>query len=314
MGENYLVTGGAGFIGSHIVDALIKDGKIPIVIDNLSSGKIENLDPRALFYQQDITDCEMMERIFMLHKPKAVFHLAAQISVSKSVREPEEDARVNIIGTIRLLQMAIKYGVRKVIFSSTGGAIYGDDVKKIPTDENEFPKPLSPYGIAKFSTENYLRFFAGEHGFKYATLRYANVYGPRQDPHGEAGVVAIFSRRMLKGENVVIFGDGECVRDYVYVEDVARANLLAMERLENDTVNIGTAIGTSVNGLFEKMKVTSGYSKEAIHEAPRPGDLKKSILNYSKASTLLDWEPSVPLEKGLEKTIEYFRNELETLK
>jgi len=309
MGDNYLVTGGAGFIGSHVVDELIRDGKIPIVVDNLSSGKIDNLDPRALFYQQDITDTEMMERIFMLHKPKAVFHLAAQISVSRSVREPEEDARINILGTMRLLEMSVKYGVEKFIFSSTGGAIYGDDVKA-PTDETEFPRPISPYGIAKLSTENYLRFFAHEYGIKYTVLRYANVYGPRQDPHGEAGVVAIFARRMLRGEGVVIFGDGECVRDYVYVGDVSRANVSALKIDKNETINIGTAKGTSVNELFENMKTISGYSREAIHEAPRPGDLKKSVLSYTKATVLLDWQPETPLEKGLEKTIEYFRHEL----
>jgi len=310
MAENYLVTGGAGFIGSQVVDHLISAGKIPIVVDNLSSGKIENLDPRALFYEQDITDVEMMERVFMLHKPTALFHLAAQISVSKSVREPEEDAMINIIGTLRLLKIAAKYGIKKVIFSSTGGAIYGDDVKKIPTDEQELPKPLSPYGIAKFSVENYLRFFSNEIGMKYTVLRYANVYGPRQDPYGEAGVVAIFSERMLRGQEVDIFGDGECVRDYVFVSDVAKANLLALEKCENEIVNVGTGTGTSVNDLFAKMKDLTGYSKEAVHKESRPGDLKKSILDVKKAKSFLNWEASVKLEKGLEDTIEYFRNEL----
>lgn len=310
MRDNYLVTGGAGFIGSHVVEELIKLGKIPIVVDNLSSGKIENLDPRALFYQQDITDSEMMERIFMLHKPKVVFHLAAQISVSRSVREPEEDARVNIIGTIRLLELAAKYGTEKCVFSSTGGAIYGDDVKVIPTDEKEFPNPVSPYAVAKLSAENYLKYFARERGLEYAILRYSNVYGPRQDPLGEAGVVAIFSREMLKSESVVIYGDGECVRDYVYVTDVARANVLAMDKLSNEVINIGTGRGTSVNELFQIMKGISGYEREAIHETARPGDLKKSVLDCSKANALLDWRAEMPLERGLEITIEYFRNEL----
>ncbi|WP_292589967.1 MULTISPECIES: NAD-dependent epimerase/dehydratase family protein [unclassified Mesotoga] len=310
MAENYLVTGGAGFIGSHVVDELIAAGKIPIVVDNLSSGKIENLDPRALFYEQDIRDQEMMEKVFMLHRPVALFHLAAQISVSRSVREPEEDAMINIIGTLRLLKIAAKYGVKKVVFSSTGGAIYGDEVKKIPTDEEELPKPLSPYGIAKFSTENYLRFFSNELGMKYVVLRYANVYGPRQDPYGEAGVVAIFSERMLRNQEVVIFGDGQCVRDYVFVSDVAKANLLALEKSEDCIMNIGTGKGTSVNELFTQMKRITGYAREAIHKEPRPGDLKKSILDVNKAKYLLGWEPEVKLEKGLESTIEYFRNEL----
>jgi len=312
MAENYLVTGGAGFIGSNIVDHLISSGKVPVVVDNLSSGKIENLDPRALFYEQDITDQEMMERVFMLHKPTVLFHLAAQISVSRSVREPEEDAMVNIIGSLRLLKIAAKYGVKKVIFSSTGGAIYGDDVKRIPTDEEELPKPLSPYGIAKYATENYLRFFSSEFGIKYTALRYANVYGPRQDPYGEAGVVAIFSEKMLRNQEVVIFGDGECVRDYVYVGDVARANLLAIEKCENTVINIGTGIGTSVNELFDIMKPIAGYSREAVHKEPRPGDVKKSILNIERSRSLLGWEPSTQLERGLKETIEYFRNGLDS--
>ena len=312
MAENYLVTGGAGFIGSHVVDHLISSGKIPVVVDNLSSGKIENLDPRALFYEQDITDQEMMERVFMLHRPTVLFHLAAQISVSRSVREPEEDAMVNIIGSLRLLKIAAKYGLKKVIFSSTGGAIYGDDVKRIPTDEEELPKPLSPYGIAKYATENYLRFFSSEFGIKYTALRYANVYGPRQDPYGEAGVVAIFSEKMLRNQEVVIFGDGECVRDYVYVGDVARANLLAIEKCENTVINIGTGIGTSVNELFDIMKPIAGYSREAVHKEPRPGDVKKSILNIERARSLLGWEPSTQLERGIKETIEYFRSGLDS--
>ncbi|HHF08506.1 MAG TPA: NAD-dependent epimerase/dehydratase family protein, partial [Kosmotoga arenicorallina] len=299
MADNILVTGGAGFIGSHVVNALIEKNIMPIVVDNLSSGKIENLDPRALFYQQDITDDEMMEKIFMLHKPKYVFHLAAQISVSNSVKDPIEDARINIIGSLKLLEFSVKYGVEKFIFSSTGGAIYGDDVSEIPTSENEFPKPISPYGIAKFSVENYLRFYNYQHGLKYAVLRYANVYGPRQDPHGEAGVVAIFSERMLKDDEVIIFGDGENIRDYVYVTDVASANLLAMEKLENEVVNICTGVGTSVNELFAALKKSTGYSKEPIHADPRPGDLRKSILSWEKAKNLMGWKPSVRLNDGL---------------
>jgi len=312
MADNILVTGGAGFIGSHVVNALIEKNIMPIVVDNLSSGKIENLDPRALFYQQDITDDEMMEKIFMLHKPKCVFHLAAQISVSNSVKDPIEDARINIIGSLKLLEFSVKYGVEKFIFSSTGGAIYGDDVSEIPTSENEFPKPISPYGIAKFSVENYLRFYNYQHGLKYAVLRYANVYGPRQDPHGEAGVVAIFSERMLKDDEVIIFGDGENIRDYVYVTDVASANLLAMEKLENEVVNICTGVGTSVNELFAALKKSTGYSKEPIHADPRPGDLRKSILSWEKAKNLMGWKPSVRLNDGLVKTVEFFRNKLET--
>jgi len=303
---NVLVTGGAGFIGSHVVEGLLKEGLSPIVVDNLSTGKIENLNPNALFYQQSVEDEEMMERVFMLHKPVYVFHLAAQSSVSVSVRNPVEDARANILGTLVLLQKSVKYGAKKFIFSSTGGAIYGDNVK-IPTPETEIPNPISPYGIAKLSVERYLDFFSKEYGLEYVSLRYSNVYGPRQDPYGEAGVVAIFTNRMLKGEKVTIFGDGEYVRDYVYVDDVVRANILAMEKGKNVVLNIGTGRGTTVNELFKMLKSITGYSDEPEYAPPRKGDVRKSILDCSKAKEILGWEPKVSLEEGLRRTVEYFK-------
>ncbi|MDK2786137.1 MAG: UDP-glucose 4-epimerase [Thermotoga sp.] len=304
---NVLVTGGAGFIGSHVVDRLIEKGYGVIVIDNLSSGKVENLNRNALFYEQSIEDEEMMERIFSLHKPEYVFHLAAQASVSISVREPAKDAKTNIFGSLVLLEKSVKYDVKKFIFSSTGGAIYGENVKVFPTPETEIPHPISPYGIAKYSVEMYLDFFAREYGLKYTVLRYANVYGPRQDPHGEAGVVAIFTERMLKGEEVYIFGDGEYVRDYVYVDDVVESNLLAMERGDNDVFNIGTGRGTTVNELFHMLKEITGYNREPVYKPPRKGDVRKSILDWTKAKEKLGWEPKVPLEEGLRLTVEYFR-------
>ncbi len=303
---NVLVTGGAGFIGSHVVDGLLKEGLSLIVVDNLSTGKIENLNPNALFYQQSIEDEEMMERVFMLHKPAYIFHLAAQSSVSVSVRNPVEDAKTNILGTLVLLQKSVKYGVKKFIFSSTGGAIYGDNVK-IPTPETETPNPISPYGIAKLSVEKYLDFFSKEYGLEYVSLRYSNVYGPRQDPYGEAGVVAIFTNRMLKGEKVTIFGDGEYVRDYVYVDDVVRANILAMEKGKNVVLNIGTGRGTTVNELFMMLKSITGYSDEPEYAPPRKGDVRKSILDCSKAKEILGWEPEVSLEEGLRRTVEHFK-------
>ncbi|AIY85979.1 MULTISPECIES: SDR family oxidoreductase [unclassified Thermotoga] len=308
---NVLVTGGAGFIGSHVVDKLIENGYGVIVVDNLSSGKVENLNRNALFYEQSIEDEEMMERIFSLHRPEYVFHLAAQASVAISVREPARDAKTNIIGSLVLLEKSIKYGVKKFIFSSTGGAIYGENVKVFPTPETEIPHPISPYGIAKYSTEMYLEFFAREYGLKYTVLRYANVYGPRQDPYGEAGVVAIFTERMLRGEEVHIFGDGEYVRDYVYVDDVVRANLLAMEKGDNEVFNIGTGRGTTVNQLFKMLKEITGYDKEPVYKPPRKGDVRKSILDYTKAKEKLGWEPKVSLEEGLKLTVEYFRKTLE---
>jgi len=303
---NVLVTGGAGFIGSHVVEGLIKESFSPIVVDNLSTGKIENLNPKALFYQQDIEDEEMMERIFMLHKPVYVFHLAAQSSVSISVRNPVEDARTNILGTLVLLQKSVKYEAKKFIFSSTGGAIYGDNVN-IPTSEEELPNPISPYGIAKLSVERYLDFFSKEYNLDYVSLRYSNVYGPRQDPYGEAGVVAIFTNKMLRGEKVTIFGDGEYIRDYIYVDDVVRANILAIEKGKNIVLNIGTGRGTTVNELFKMLKDIIGYTDEPVYAPPRKGDVRKSVLDCSKAKQILGWEPKVSLEEGLRRTVEYFK-------
>ena len=308
--DNVLVTGGAGFIGSNLVKRLLELGKSVVVVDNLSSGKIENIGPfiekGALFYEHDVTDEEMLKRIFLLHKPKIVFHLAAQASVSKSVREPDFDAKVNIFGSLNLLKLSVEYGVEKFIFSSTGGAIYGDDVET-PTPETTCPSPISPYGIAKLSTEKYVGFFGKEKGLRYTCLRYGNVYGPRQDPYGEAGVVAIFTERMLKGEDVTINGDGEYIRDYVYVEDVVEANISAMERGNGEVINIGTGIGTSVNELFGILRDITGYEKDPIYGPPRPGDLRRSVLDWRRAKEVLNWEPKVSLREGLERTVEWFR-------
>jgi len=308
---NVLVTGGAGFVGSHLVDALVEKGYGVIVVDNLSSGKVSNLNSYALFYEQSVEDEEMMERIFSLHKPEYVFHFAAQASVAVSVREPSRDAKVNILGSLVLLEKSVKYGVKKFIFSSTGGAIYGEEVKVFPTPETEIPKPVSPYGIAKLCVEKYLEFFAREYGLKYTSLRYSNVYGPRQDPYGEAGVVAIFVERMLKDEPVLIYGDGEYVRDYVYVKDVVEANLLAMERGDNEVFNIGTGRGTTVNELFRMLKELTGYRRDPVYAPPRKGDVRKSVLDCRKAKEILGWEPKVSLEEGLAMTVEYFRKAAE---
>uniref|UniRef100_A0A832IGN0 SDR family oxidoreductase n=1 Tax=Pseudothermotoga hypogea TaxID=57487 RepID=A0A832IGN0_9THEM len=304
---NVLVTGGAGFIGSHLVDALLREGHRVVVVDNLSNGKIENLNRQALFYQQSIQDEEMMERVFMLHHFDYVFHLAAQASVSVSVKEPVKDAMSNIVGSLVLLEKSVKYGVKKFIFSSTGGAIYGDDVP-VPTNEEVCPKPVSPYGIAKRSVEMYLDFFKKEKGLDYVSLRYGNVYGPRQDPNGEAGVVAIFTSRMLKNEEVHIFGDGEYVRDYVYVSDVVEANLLSLKPEVSGIFNIATGVGTTVNQLFKMLAELTNYSKEPVYAEPRKGDLRKSILDCSKAEKLLGWKPKIDLKTGLALTLEFFKS------
>jgi len=304
---NTLVTGGAGFIGSHLVDTLIREGHKVVVIDNLSNGKIENLNRNALFYQQSVEDEEMMERIFMLHKFDFVFHLAAQASVSISVREPTKDAKANILGSLVLLEKSVKYKVKKFVFSSTGGAIYGDGVPT-PTNELTVPDPISPYGIAKRSVEMYLEFYRKEKNLDYVALRYGNVYGPRQDPNGEAGVVAIFSSRMLKNDEVNIFGDGEYVRDYVYVKDVVRANLLALKEGVTGIFNIGTGVGTSVNELFKLLAQITGYQKQPVYREPRKGDIRKSILDASKANVELNWFPQTTLAEGLALTVEFFRS------
>ncbi len=304
-----LVTGGAGFIASHIVDKYISEGHPVVVIDNLSSGKKENINPEAKFYNVDITDKEKISEIFEKEKPDIVNHHAAQIDVRKSVSEPVFDANINIIGSLNLLENCKKYNVQKFIFASSGGTIYGE-CSDVPPDENSPYCPMSPYGIAKLSVEYYIKYYSEIFNLKTVVLRYGNVYGPRQDPHGEAGVVAIFSERILKDEPVFIFGDGKQMRDYVFIEDVVRANYLALNHNESLTLNIGTSIATSVLELFEKMKKISGYKKQPIFKPPRTGELFKSFLDIKKAKEKLNWQPLVDLDKGLEKTIEYFRDKI----
>ncbi|MFN3966887.1 MAG: NAD-dependent epimerase/dehydratase family protein [Endomicrobiia bacterium] len=302
-----LVTGGAGFIGSHIVDKYISEGHSVVVVDNLSTGKKENINPEAKFYTVDITDIKHLSQIFENEKPDVVNHHAAQIDVRKSVADPTFDANVNIIGSINLLENCKKYNVKKFIFASSGGTIYGE-CSYIPPDEDSQYFPMSPYGIAKLSVEYYIKYYSETFNIKTAILRYGNVYGPRQDPHGEAGVVAIFSERMLKNEPVFIFGDGKQMRDYVYVEDVVRANLLVLNHDENLTLNIGTSKPTSVLELFEMMKKICGYKQNPVFKPPRTGELFKSFLDIKKAKEKIGWEPLFNLEEGLKKTIEYFRN------
>lgn len=306
MVPNILVTGGAGFIGSHLVDGLTQEGYKVVVVDNLSTGKVENLNRNVLFYQQSIEDDEMMERIFMLHKFDFVFHLAAQASVSISVKDPVKDAKANILGTLVLLEKSVKYGVKKFIFSSTGGAIYGENAP-VPTNEATVPCPISPYGIAKRSVEMYLDFYKKEKNLNYVSLRYGNVYGPRQDPNGEAGVVAIFSSRMIKNDEVFIFGDGEYVRDYVYVKDVVRANLLAMKENASGIYNIGTGVGTTVNELFKMLAQITGYNRQPTYAPHRKGDIRRSILDASRANSELGWSPTTTLMEGLAATVEFFK-------
>lgn len=306
-----LVTGGAGFIGSHLVDRLIKEGHKVVVIDNLSTGKKENLNPQAKFYKIDILSPQI-PKIFQKEKPEIIFHYAAQIDVRKSVENPMADAKINILGSLNLIQSFIqntKYKIQdiKFIFASTGGAIYGE-AEVIPTPEAYPEFPLSPYGIAKLTIEKYLNYYHKVFGLPYFSLRLANVYGPRQNSKGEAGVVAIFCDKMLSGGQPIINGSGCQTRDFVYVDDVIEANILALRKNKNGIFNIGTAKETDVNTIFEKLKNLTRSKCRKIHGLEKAGEQKRSCLDFQKAKKELGWQPKYNLDKGLNKTAEWFRN------
>jgi len=301
-----LVTGGAGFIGSHVADRYIADGYQVIVIDNLVTGRMENLNPRAHFSQMDILD-EGIEEIFARERPEVVNHHAAQIDVRKSVQDPLFDAQTNVLGTLNLLEKSVKYGVRQFVFASSGGAIYGDQPEGAPAaSEEDSLRPISPYGVAKAAAELYLHYYQVVHRMNFVSLRYGNVYGPRQDPFGEAGVVAIFAEKLLSGGQPLINGDGLQTRDYVYVEDVAEANVLALNSKTSGPFNIGTGIEKNVNELFGNLLRISGKSVREVHGPPKPGEQRRSVLNCAKAQAHLGWTPKVSFENGLRKTVEYF--------
>ena len=365
-----LVTGGAGFIGSNVVDALVKDGHEVAVLDNLSTGKEENINPEVKFYNIDLLDIESLEFAFREFKPDVVNHHAAQIDVRKSVEDPAFDAETNVIGSINIFELSINYGVRRIIFASTGGALYGEP-EKLPATEDTPIEPLSPYGVAKYCAENYLNYFKrlyelrdrhaslrsahddggerisehrdrhaslrsahddggeriSEHQDRHASLRsahddkeersvgiervilrYANVYGPRQDPLGEAGVVAIFAGKILKGEKPVIFGDGNQTRDYIYVEDVVKANVLALEGKEG-IYNIGTGRETSVNELIEIFSKVLGREIKPEYAPPRIGEVHRISLDGEKAKKELSFVPKYSLPEGILKTIEWYKNQ-----
>lgn len=303
-----LVTGGAGFIGSHIVDVFIENGWDVSVVDNLSSGKKENVNPAAKLTVMDICSPEMADFVTG-EKPDVALHVAAQISVSLSVREPGFDAEQNIVGPVKLAMACAKAGVGKVIFSSSGGTVYGE-VPEGAADENSPFNPISPYGISKMAFEYYLEFFRREYGLKFTTLRYGNVYGPRQDPHGEAGVVAIFTMAMLSGKTPTINGDGKFYRDYVYAKDVAAANFLAVEKGGCRAYNIGTGTATDVNEIFGFIAERVGFSSPANYGPARAGDLLRSVLDYSLAAGELGWKPSVDIGEGMRQTVDFFKEKV----
>jgi UDP-glucose 4-epimerase len=302
-----LVTGGAGFIGSHVVDAFLEAGHDVVVVDDLSTGRESNLNPGARFYKLDIRDPALAE-VFEHERPEVVDHHAAQMDVRRSVAEPLFDADVNVRGTLNLLECGRKNGVRKVVHISTGGAVYGEP-EYVPCDEDHPINPVCQYGVSKHVGEHYLYVYKELYGLDYTVLRYANIYGPRQDPHGEAGVVAIFTGRMLAGEPVTIFGGGQQERDFVFVADVARANLLAAgdEPSATGIFNIGSGMGTSVNLLFSMLQNIMNYSQSPQIGPPRPGETFKIFLDSRRAQAQLGWQPTVSLEAGLRQTVAYFQ-------
>ena len=303
-----LVTGGAGFIGSHVVDMLLENGHQVVVVDDLSTGRRSNLNPAATFYQLDIRSPEM-EAVLATERPEVIDHHAAQMDVRRSMVDPVFDADVNILGSIKLAQLAMKYSVRKFIHISSGGAAYGEP-EYLPCDEGHPVQPLCPYGASKYTFELYLYLFKVNYGLDYTVIRYPNVYGPRQDPRGEAGVVAIFTGQMLRGRPVTINGDGEQVRDYVYVSDCARANMMVLEAGGGRVYNLGYGVGTTVNQIFAHLKALTGYEQDAIYGPAKAGETYRIYLDARRARAELGWAPTIELADGLSKTVVYLKKEL----
>ncbi|MFX4262612.1 SDR family oxidoreductase [Pelotomaculum propionicicum] len=299
-----LVTGGAGFIGSHIVDLLVQSGCRVSVVDDLSTGRFENINPRVNFYKIDIRD-QYLEEALAREKPEAVIHLAAQADVQRSLKDPRADAEINILGAINLLNACVGCGVGKVVYASTA-ARYGNP-SRLPLDESHPAQPQSPYGVSKYTVEHYLRVYRELYGIDYTALRYANVYGPRQDASGEGGVVAIFIDRLLKGESPHIFGDGEQTRDFIYVKDVAAANMASLRRGGGGAFNVSTGAGLTVNHLFRELKKITGTPLEPVYRPPRPGDITHSYLSNEITCASLGWRPRYSLGEGLRETVEFYK-------
>jgi UDP-glucose 4-epimerase len=301
-----LVTGGAGFIGSHVVDLFLEKGFEVVILDDLSTGRASNLNPAAKFYQMDIRDPKVRE-IFEAERPEFVSHHAAQMDVRRSVAQPLFDADINILGSINLIECAKEFGAKRFIYISTGGAVYGEP-EYVPCDETHPINPICQYGASKHTVEHYLFMYHVNYGLKYTVLRYPNVFGPRQDPHGEAGVVAIFTGKMMAGEPVVIHGDGEQTRDFVYVSDCAQANYLAATVDHQPGVyNIGWGLPTSVNQIFSALAKVTEYDLPASYGPPKVGETRHIYLNASKARKDLGWSAAVSLDEGMRKTVEYFK-------
>jgi UDP-glucose 4-epimerase len=301
-----LVIGGAGFIGSHVCDEFAGRGHQVVALDNLSTGSRANLSARVPLVELDIRSPEAAAYVEG-QRPDIICHLAAQMDVRKSVEDPRFDAEANIVGLLNLLEAARRFSVKKFIFSSTGGAIYGEqDV--FPAPESHPTRPVSPYGVSKAAGELYLGYYRAQYGLNFVALRYANVYGPRQNPHGEAGVVAIFARRLVRRESCVIYGDGAQTRDFVFGKDVARANYLAFERDFVGPVNIGTGVETDINRIYELLARAAGATQRAIHAAAKAGEQRRSCIDPSLAARVLGWMPAMSLDEGLRETMAYFRS------
>ena len=303
-----LVSGGAGFIASHVSEALLAEGHDVHILDDLSGGRRENVPDGAVFHEMDIRSREAAD-CMTEHGFEAFVHHAAQMDVRKSVADPSFDATVNILGLLNIMEAGRRAGLQKVVFASTGGAIYGEP-DYAPQDERHATRPLSPYGVAKLCSERYLDYYRNQYGIPFVALRYGNVYGPRQNPHGEAGVIAIFAERMLRGQQPVIYGDGLQTRDYVYVDDVVQANLKALRYDRSGIFNIGTATETSVNDLFDALRDRMAPDLARRHEAGRPGEQRRSVLDFAHARKELGWVPRMALAEGLEETATWFRNRM----
>lgn len=302
---NVLITGGAGFIGSHITDAYLGLGHRVVVLDNLSTGRRENIHPEAVFVEMDIMDLKVAE-LFEQESFDVVNHHAAQLDVRKSVADPMYDARVNILGSVNLLEACVRTGVKKFIFASSGGACYGEQ-SHFPADESHPNNPVSPYGIAKLTVEKYLYYYGFSFGLDYVALRYANVYGPRQNGEGEAGVIAIFINKMLTQKQPVVFGDGLQTRDYVFVRDVVNANQKAFALEGRHVINIGTGIETDVNQLLLALNDIFGMDISPRHEPGKKGEQLRSVLDAAKAKEIMEWSPEVSIGEGLRRTAEFFK-------
>ncbi len=302
-----MVTGGAGFIGSHLVDRLIQDGHEAVVVDNLSTGKRKHVNRAARFYKLDVQS-PRLERVFRKERPSVLMHLAAQMDIRRSVEDPIFDAQSNILGTINVLEQAVRHGSRKVVFASSGGAIYGEQ-EVFPAPESHPTRPLSPYGISKLAGEFYLAYYQQHSGIQYVSLRYSNVYGPRQDPHGEAGVVAIFTQKMLSGEQPIVNGTGRQTRDFVFVEDVVDAHLAVMGKDVQGCYNVGVGEETSINELFGMLADLTKSGSKQVHGPAKKGEQARSVVDSTKLRQELGWEPRTPLSEGLSRTVEFFRRQ-----